>query len=157
MKTKLTFLFFAVAIFLSSSCGNSPSSLGKLPPFKIEVPAELKGNKEVVQFIKDSEEAINLYSNTAEKLAEDCKDLVGKNEEDLSMLDKVKMVAALRQFTANFAQFAAKYGEMMEQTKIFEKGLNEEQTAALATVLDAFKNRMEQLEEKYKDYGIENK
>jgi len=159
MKTKLTvlFLLFAVTVILFPSCGNSPSSSGSLPPFKIDIPEELNGNDKIVKFIKDSEEAINLYSNTAEKLAEDCKDFVGKDEEDLNILEKVKMVAALGQFTSNFAQFAAKYGEMMEKTKIFEKGLNEEQTAALATVLDAFKNRMEQLEEKYKDYGIENK
>lgn len=153
MRTKLIFLFLSFAIFLSPSCGNSPSPSGKLPPFKIEVPAEIKGNKEIVQFIKDSEEAFNLYSNTAEELAYDCRDFIGKKEEDLNMLDRVKMVAALGQFTANFSQFAVKYGEMMEQTQILEKGLNEEQTVALATVMESFKTRMEQIEEKYKDFG----
>ena len=152
MRTKFTFLFFTIAVFLTPSCVNSPSSSGKLPPFKIEVPAELKGNKEIVQFIKESEEAINLYSNTAEELAHDCRDFIGKEEEDLNMLDKVKMVAALGQFTANFSQFAVKYGEMLEQTQVLEKGLSEEQTAALATVMEAFKTRMEQIEEKYKDF-----
>ncbi len=102
MKTTILILFVAVTAILFSSCGNSPSSSGKLPPLKIEVPAELKGNPEIVQFIKDSEEAINLYSNTAEDLAEDCKEFVGKNEEDLTMLDKVKMVSVLGQFTRQF-------------------------------------------------------
>ena len=156
MKTTILILLVAVTAILFSSCGNTPSSSGKLPPLKIEVPAELNGNPEIVQFIKDSEEAINLYSNTAEDLAEDCKEFVGKNEEDLTMLDKVKMVSVLGQFTANFAQFAAKYGEMMDQTEVLENGLNDEQAAALATVMEAFKQRMEQLEAKYKDINVQN-
>ena len=44
MKTTILILFVAVTAILFSSCGNSPSSSGKLPPLKIEVPAELKGN-----------------------------------------------------------------------------------------------------------------
>ncbi len=137
-------------IFLISSCANSPSS-NPLPPLKIDIPAELQGNSDIEKFIKASEEAINLFSDTAEELAEDCKDFAGKKEEDLNMLDKVKMVAVLGKFTSNFAQFAGKYNEMEDQTKVLEEGLNEEQAAALATVMEAFKLRMEQLEEKYKD------
>lgn len=140
-----------IVLVIACSCSGTKSSADHLPPLKIEVPAELKDNAEVVRFIKESEEAINLYTQSAEDLAEDCKSFAGKKEEDLSVLDKVKMLNAVGQFTANFAQFGAKYGEMTEQTKLFEEGMNEEQAAALATVLDAFKNRMQQIEEKYKD------
>jgi len=156
MKNLFKLVILLSLAALSPSCGNSPSSSAKLPPLKIEVPSELKGNKEIVQFIKNSEDAINIYSNSAKELAEDCKDFIGKDENDLSVLDKVKMVAAFGQFTANFAQFATKYSEITEQTQLLEEGLTEEQTAALATVMEAFKQRMEQLEEKYKNYGVQN-
>lgn len=154
MKIKLTFVVLLV-VLLSHSCNNKPSSSDRLAPLKIDVPPELKDKKEIVEFIKDSEEAINLYSNTAEELAKDCKEFIGKKEEDLNMLDKVKMVAIFGQFTANFSQGAIKYSEMLDQTSVFEEGLTEEQTAALATVLELFNQRMEQLEEKYKDISVQ--
>lgn len=156
MKNFLLITFSLFVIFLTQSCTNKPSS-NSLPPLKINIPEELKRNDEIVKFIKASEEAINLYSDTAEELAEDCKSFAGKKEEELNMLDKVKMVAALGKFTSNFAQFASKYNEMEDQTKILEEGLNEEQAVALTTVMEAFKHRMEQLEEKYKNIADQPK
>lgn len=150
MKNYLLTIIILVIVSLTPSCTNKSSS-NTLPPLRIEIPEELKRNDEIVKFIKASEEAINLYSDTAEELAEDCKSFAGKKEEELNMLDKVKMVAALGKFTSNFAQFASKYNEMEDQTKTLEEGLNEEQAVALTTVMEAFKHRMEQLEEKYKD------
>jgi hypothetical protein len=151
----IAILFFVTTVL---SCSEANKNGDSLPPLKIEIPAELQGNAEVVTFIKDSEEAINIYTQSGEELAEKLKPYVGKKEAELSMMDKVKMLGALGQFTANFGQVAIKYGEMVEKTKVIEKGLSEEQTAALATVLDAFKNRMQELESKYKDINkSENK
>jgi len=148
MRNLTQLVITAIVIVLALSCVNSSSKT--LPPLQIEIPAELKGNDEIVEFIENAKDAINNYSETAEKLAEDCKQFAGKNEEDLSVFDKVKMVATLGQYKANFAEFADQYSKMVEETEVFDKGLNDNQALALATVMDAFKERMEQLELKYK-------
>ncbi len=150
---RIVLIFLSFATF---SCSDSGRQVNTLPPLKIDIPVELKGNPEVVAFIKDSEEAINLYTQSGEELAAKIRPYVGKKEEEIGMLDKMKMLAAFGEFTAHFSQAALKYGEMAEKTKVFEEGLTEEQMAALATVLESFKNRMAQLEAKYKDINIQN-
>lgn len=69
MKTKIILIALLFGAALLNGC--SPKTQNKadyLPPLQIEIPAELKGNPEVVTFIKKSETAINIYSKTAEDL-----------------------------------------------------------------------------------------
>lgn len=142
-----------IVLVIAISCSGTKSNADLLPPLNIEVPADLKGNPEAVSFIKDSEQAINQYTQSAEELAAKLKPYINKKQEELGTIDKVKMLGALGQFTANFTMVGLKYGEMLEKSKALEESMSEEQAAALATVLDAFKNRMQQIEEKYKDFN----
>lgn len=155
MRNIIHLIFIAVVITLAPSCVNSSSHT--LPPLQIEIPDELKSNNEIIEFIENAEDAINKYSKTAEELAKDCKQFAGKNEKDLSVFDRVKMVTVLSQFTTNFVEVADQYNKMIEQTEVLEEELNYDEALALATVMDAFKIRMEQLEDKYKDYTTEIK
>lgn len=153
MKKPLIRIATFIVVFSIVSCSQISKNDNFLPPLNIEIPADLKGNPEAVSFIKDSEKAINQYTQSAEELAAKLKPYINKKEEELGAIDKVKMLGALGQFTANFTMVGLKYGEMLEKSKALEESMSEEQAAALATVLDAFKNRMQQIEEKYKDFN----
>ncbi|MBN2820746.1 MAG: hypothetical protein JXP36_17360 [Bacteroidales bacterium] len=150
MKYPVYILIVFTAVSLVASCSHSTSSK-LLPPLEIEIPTELEHNPEIVGLIENLENTINEFSTSAQELAKDYKHLTNKNEEDLTVFDKVKLVTVLVQYTEDFSEFSGQYSKLIEQTGTLEDGLNEEQKLALATIMDTFKNRMEQIEYKYKD------
>ncbi len=149
-----------ISIFLFSCSSNneeatsSSSDSDKLPPLKIEVPAELQGNKDAEEIISTGEDMINKFSNTLENIIKDNKNLIGKKQDDLSFMEQIQMGKIAVQLAASMAEFAPKFVSFQSKIEDFKKGnVSEEETKAIDEVGRAFEQRMNEIEEKYKDLG----
>lgn len=156
LKT-ITVLFIA-NIFLSACTGGESNQRNAnfLPPLKITIADEIKGDTELVEVIESSEKAINEFSDNIEQLAFDGKDLFekSKNGEEASVMDKLKAGKLMIEFASNSTQMIAtmeKFTTYMDHKK--EQGtITDEQLKALEQVGTAFNNRIEEINKKYKDY-----
>lgn len=146
-------LLLCLTIEFSCKKENKADNSGHLPPLNIVVPVELQNNEQTVLFVKATEAAINQWSDTFEDLMLDCAEYIDVPEEDLSTMDKLKLLKASGTLMANMGEFAVKMAEIENQSKVIENGLSEKELQAFASVYDAFELRIRQLNEKYKRYG----
>lgn len=145
---------FAILILFTIgvvSCGQSSKRSATLPPVAIEVPAELADKPEVVSFIQESERIINEFSVTVEGMIERMQPYAGKDYDDLSMASRMRLMAIVGSAAVNFSEFAVRQAEIMAQGRFFEKELDDDQGQALGIVLHTFAERLDLLEEKFKE------
>ncbi len=141
--------------FLVFSCSSEKKKANYLPELIIEVPESLKDNPEAVEFIDASSETLNLWSVTFEDLVVECEPFAGKTEEELSTMDKLKLGKIMMKFMANMGQFAVKVAEMEQSVTMIEDGLNQEEAEALMLVMNTFEKRIEEIGDKYENFGKE--
>ena len=156
MKQVTTTLFAALFItLLISSCSSGRKrSADFLPPLIIEIPTEIKGDKELVEIVESSEKAINEFSDNIERIAVDGKDILNKEDEDLTLMDQMKMAKMAVEFISNSTQMA----QALEQFDTYVESkesqgiINDAQLKALEQVALNFTERMDQIEAKYENY-----
>lgn len=138
--------------FLACSSGNKRNA-NFLPPLKIDIADEIKGDAELVDIIKTSEKAINEFSDNIEQIAIDGKDVLSIKEEDETLMDGLKKGKLMVQFVSNSTQMLAsaeKFNAYVASKK--SQGIiNDTQLKALEQVATAFATRFEEINEKYKD------
>ena len=97
---------------------------------------------------------INKFSNTLEDIIKDNKNLIGKKNEDLSIMEQIQVGKIAVQIAASMAEFAPKFVSLQSKIEDFKKGdISEEEAKAIDKVADAFEKRMDEIEAKYKDLG----
>ena len=148
----LTVLVITIT-FLACSTGNKRNA-DFLPPLKISIADEISGDTELVEVIKSSEKALNEFSDNIEQLAIEGKDVLSKKDEDQTLMDGLKAGKLMVQFVSN----SAKMANLMEEFDTYMNGrkeqglINDTQLKALEQVGTAFKTRINQINEKYKNY-----
>ena len=160
----LTLAVFAVSM-LFSSCGDSSkkadnpqktvadSKLGKLD---VEIPASLKNKPEVVAYIHDMSKVADEYAILIDKTLDDFGDYQNLDFDDLSMMDKIKVMKASAEIGFKSMDIMAKWGEHHNKLNLFKKDLTEDETLALETVVNRFGERMKQIEKKHTKYFSED-
>lgn len=155
----LTITIFTVSIFLSS-CGESSrkktvadSKLGKLD---VEIPASLKNKPEVVAYIHDMSQVADEYAILIDKTLEDFGDYENFDFDNLSMMDKIKVMKASAEIGFKSIDMMAKWSEHHERLNLFKEDLSEDETLALETVVNRFEKRMKQIEKKHTKYFQED-
>ncbi len=121
----------------------------ELGALKIDIPTELKGNTEAVEFIKVSEAALNEYSQFVDKVYRECSSIIGKSEEELTMSERIKLIKVAGEMAIGMAKYAEHYAQISEKTLMFDETMTEAELTAWATVTEAFATRMKQIDEKY--------
>ena len=152
MKKTLIVLTIAIT-FLACSTGNKRNA-DFLPPLKISIADEIKGDTELVEVIQNSEKAINEFSDNIEQLAIDGKDVLSKKDEDQTLMDGLKSGKLMIQFVSNSTQMLAaaeKFNTYVE-SKQSQGLINDTQLKALEQVATSFSKRADEINEKYKDY-----
>jgi len=152
MKKTLIVLTIAIT-FLACSTGNKRNA-DFLPPLKISIADEIKGDTELVEVIQNSEKAINEFSDNIEQLAIDGKDVLSKKDEDQTLMDGLKAGKLMIQFVSNSTQMLAaaeKFNTYVE-SKQSQGLINDTQLKALEQVATSFSKRADEINEKYKDY-----
>jgi len=149
----LVFLFTLNLVLISCGSKNERNP-DFLPPVKIEIPGEIKDDPELVDLIKSSEKSINEFSDNIERLAVDGKDILSKNEDDYTLTDGLKAGKLMLQFVSNSTQMASTMSDFSKYVeKKQEQGmLTEQQYKALEEVGKTLEKRVDQINEKYKDY-----
>jgi hypothetical protein len=155
---KLTVL---VALILFMACNRDKAAKNEeakvnndLGALKIEIPAELKGNTEAVEFIKISESALNEYSKFVDKVYSECGSIIGKSEEELTMSERIKLMKVAGEMAVGMAKYSEHYSQIAIKSLTFDETMTETELAAWATVTDAFATRMTQIEEKYSKLNL---
>ena len=152
IKTITILLLINVVIFSCSDDKKRDANF--LPPLKIEIADEIKSDAELVEVIKSSEKAINEFSDNIEQLAIDGKDFLSKKDEEQNLMDGIKAGKMMLEFVSNSTQMVAS----MEKFQTYVEGkkgqgiINDEQLKSLEQVGKSFEKRIDQINEKYKNY-----
>ncbi len=157
MKENLTttvFTLLIITVLISSCTSGRKRDTNFLPPVKIEIADEIKNDKELVDIVKSSEKAINEFSDNIERIAVDGKVLLNKEDEDLTLMDQMKIAKMAVEFISNSTQIAStleKFDTYVE-SKQSQGIINDAQMKALEQVALKFSNRMDEIDAKYQDY-----
>lgn len=155
MKQLTKIVFLLLVALLISSCNSKKEKRNPdfLKPLQIEIPKELSNNKDAIDFIKSSENAINEFSDNIEELVLDGKDVLFKDVDEMGAVDKIKLGKMAVQFVSNSTQLA---GVLEDAQKYVEKaqanGLDENQIKSLEIIEKTVENRIIEINNKYKDY-----
>jgi hypothetical protein len=147
-------LLILVLLVLAMACNTNRKSEYNISPLVVEIPDELKEQPEVVEFIRSSERNINRFAETIERSYEENPDLWQKEAEEMSMVEKLKVLKVAGEMAVAFSEFSMDYAAMNEKMGQFEMQMNDDQVLALATVGKAFENRMKLLEERLEKIGV---
>ncbi len=127
-----------------------------LPPIKIEIPAAIQSDPGLTSLVKKSETAINEFSDNMEYLIDDLKGFQGMKEEDMGTFEKIKATKIMADFFMNSTKGMAvleEFNNYAEKRVEQQNPLTDEQMKAMAVIYDTFEARMNQLNQKYKDFG----
>lgn len=147
-------LFF-LAIIMLQSCSGKIDRTGFMPPLKIKIPNDVKKDVSTVEFINSSEKVINELSDRVENIARNGKGLLNKKEEDMSMMEKIKMTKLSVQFLSagkSLADALAKIQSYVEKKQ--KEGVSNADMKAYEAVEKAMEKRINDLNKKYKDLVI---
>ncbi len=152
---KVLSIVLLLGVFVTS-CGSDSKrrSSNLLPPLKIEIPAEVKDDPELVDLIQKSEKAINEFSDNVEILIEDLVDIAEDVDtaEELSTFQKLKVGKAFLEFgshSTNVISALETFDDYKSAKEQAGEPLNDDQLRALAAVSDAFEKRMEEINKKF--------
>ncbi len=146
-------IFISIVVLVLVSCSSNNKSTNHLEPLKIDIPKELKNNEEVVIFIEGSESVINKWSDSLESLFNDSEEFVGKSEDDLSIKDQIKLTQIGLDFMSQMAEFGAEMTLLENSAATVQSGLSDKELEAFDIVKQALKLRIDELGEKYRNFG----
>jgi len=156
MKRSITLLgtvIIATLIFIACT----PQKKGDyLPPIKAEIPEALSDNVEAISYIEETTDALNKWSVVFEDLVVECEPYIGKDESELSTIEKLKLGKIMMEFVANIGQFAVNVAEIDQNTSTVEYDLNDEELEAMLIIINIFQARIEELNTKYQNFGKED-
>lgn len=144
-----------------SSCGDSSrkvdspqktaadSKLGKLD---VEIPAALRDKPEVVAYIHDMSKVTDEYAILIDKTLEDFGDYENLDFDNLSMMDKIKVMKASAEIGFKSMDMMTKWAEHHDKLNLFKEDLTEDEALALETVVNRFGERMKEIEKKHTKY-----
>lgn len=150
---KITVLAVISFVLIACSSENKRNS-SFLPPLSIPITVEISEDSELVKVIKSSEKALNEFSDNIEQLAIDGKDVLTKKDEEQTVMDGFKVGKLMVEFVSN----STKMAKLIDDFDTYKKEqneqgiLNETQLQALEQVGTAFNTRIDEINEKYKNY-----
>ncbi len=146
-----------IFLFILQSCGSGRiDRTGFMKPVKIDIPNDVKNDKETVSFVKSSEKLINALSDRMENVAINGKDLLAKKSEDMSVLEKIKMTKLSVQFLSigkSLSDELVKIQHYIE--KKHNEGVSENDMKVYEAVEKALEKRINALDNKYKNLIVQ--
>lgn len=149
-----TFIILLYLIVFTISCNKKEDRNPQfLAAIDIQIPYELIENIETVDFFKSTENEINEFSDNIEKMVFKGKDILLKDPQDRSDLEKNKFGMMSVQFVSNTTQLTG----ILEETKKYIEnargnGFDEDQLNSLETIEDTLENRINDINNKYNKY-----
>lgn len=148
---KLTYLLLIGIITLSlTACGDKNKADNKLGKLELEIPTELKDNPEAIAFIKGMNKIVDDYAMLIDNALNDVGELAGKNKEELSMIENMKLLKATGEIVIGAAPIMLKWGEYLEKRESINQQLTTDELKAMESSLKRLEQRMAQIDNKYK-------
>ncbi len=160
MKKIVRILFYVNIAMMSSmliSCGGSEKKEAdeKLGKLEIEIPENLESNDAAVQYVNEMNLVVDDYAMLMDELVEEVGEYKGMKEEDLGMMDKLKLTTAMAKVAMESTQIMARWGECTDKRMNMEQKLSEEEIEALNLVYKRFEERMEQVKNRHQEFFAE--
>lgn len=154
----LTLAVLTISMFTFSCTNNSQKSAAdqKLGKLDVEIPASLKNKPEVVTYIHDMNEIADAYATMIDKVLSDLGGFEKKDMENLSMMDKIKLMKASSEVGIKSIDILAKWGDYHNRQNILLEDLTDDEALALESVLKRFEERMNQIEKKHSRFFGDN-
>ncbi len=154
MKININLILLIAGLLFLGACGgnnNNNTADNKLGKLEIEIPDEIKDNEDVVEFIEGMAEVSDEYALMIDEILEKNADLIGKDSDDLSMLEQLALVKSTGEVAVKSAGIMEKWGIYMNKRSNLEAELSDAELQALEAVMMRFEKRMEQIEDKYSE------
>ncbi len=149
-KSGILPVLFLIFVTLFTGCKSKVDRTGFMPPVKIQVPAEVKQDREVMRFVNSSEKVINELSDKMERAATDGKDLFMKDEKDMTLMEKMKMTKLGLEFLSCSKSMAEKLLEIQRYIETKQKeGVSGADMKAFEAVENTLEKRINDLNRKY--------
>lgn len=153
---KKRFLIFnlsvlAFLLFITSCADKSQKTAAdsKLGTIEVEIPQSLKGKPEVVAYIHDMNRVADDYAILIDQVLTDLSGFEKKDMENLSMMDKIKLMKVSSEVGFKSMDIMSKWGDYHNKMSFFKEDLTDDETLALEGVLKRFEERMNQIEKKH--------
>ena len=141
----------AFLLFTTSCADNSKKTAAdsKLGTIDVEIPQSLKGKPEVVEYIHDMNRIADDYAILIDQVLTDLSGFEKKDMENLSMMDKIKLMKVSSEVGFKSMDIMSKWGDYHNKMSFFKEDLTDDETLALEGVLKRFEERMKQIEKKH--------
>ena len=153
---KKRFLIFnlsvlAFLLFITSCADKSQKTAAdsKLGTIEVEIPQSLKGKPEVVAYIHDMNRVADDYAILIDQVLTDLSGFEKKDMENLSMMDKIKLMKVSSEVGFKSMDIMSKWGDYHNKVSFFKEDLTDDEALALEGVLKRFEERMNQIEKKH--------
>jgi hypothetical protein len=146
--TLIILLLFLTILF--QNCSTNYENPDYLPSLKIQIPNDAKKDSALVSFIIYKERLINKLSNDYEDIASQISYYNGKDDDELSLFDKIRIV----RLGINFYSLSNKFkDEIKSIEEHIEKkpleNINNVDISAYLSVREAIETRINKLNDKY--------
>lgn len=153
MKKLSYLLLVGFVTVMFTACGSKNNADNKLGKLELEIPVELKDNPEAIAYLKGMNKVVDDYAVIIDNALSDVGDLAGKSEEDLSMLENMRLLKATGEIAIGVAPIMTKWVNYMEEREKLNEQLTDNELVALESSWRRLEQRMTQIEEKYnKDF-----
>ena len=154
MKKKIlipNLLVFALLLFTFSCSDKSQKTAAdsKLGTIDVEIPESLKDKPEVVTYIHDMSRIADDYALLIDQVLTDLDGFEKKDMENLSMMDKIKLMKVSSEVGFKSMDIMSKWGDYHNKVSFFKEDLTDDEALALEGVLKRFEERMNQIEKKH--------
>lgn len=145
-------IVFALSLILSS-CGsnNSNDANKRLGKMEVQIPAELENNKEVVEYITGMSQVADEYAILIDDMLEEVGEYAGMEEEELGMMDKIRLTKATAEVALRSTEIMAKWAEYQNKRNNLEEQLSDAELQALESVWKRFEERIQQIEARHSE------
>lgn len=148
-KTYLIVGFVFILSFLMSACSGKKDTENKLGKMEVEIPDALKDKPEVVAYINQMAEVSDEYAVLVDEIMDEAGHLSGVSADELSMMEKLKLVTLTAEVAAKSTEIMSKWAEYQNQRAGLEEQMSDEELEALSVVWTRFEERMAQIDQKY--------
>ncbi len=147
---KLNYLILICIVAISlTACGGKNKADNKLGKLELQIPAELKDKPEAIAFIKGMNKVVDDYAILIDNALCDVGDLAGKNQDELGMLENMRLLKATGEIAIGAAPIMLKWTEYLEKRESLNKQLTTDELYALESSFKRLEQRMTQIEKKY--------
>ncbi|HAH58124.1 MAG: hypothetical protein KUL83_11650 [Lentimicrobium sp.] len=94
-------------------------------------------------------EVLDEYALLIDETLEEAGEFVGKDQDDLSMMEQIKLAKITAEVAVKSVSTLEKWGKYLDQRVRIEEELNDQEAKAIEVVLSRFEKRMEQIQEKH--------